>query len=105
MIHRDGNMIELEVKVDVYSDPNRKGEQKLLKKDLILRRLVDINAIQEIGEVFNHRGTVVRKECAVVLAGDDRIIVNLPYEEMIKFKKPMQIQGFRYGKKRRKRRV
>lgn len=89
---------------DIYSQPDKSGQQKLIKKNLISSIVLDTNNIQ-LQEFINNKGKIIKNKCTVKY-GNDYYILNHSYKEVkeLVFKSELQnpivVTGFiNYNKK------
>ena len=58
---------KFEVTSDLYSQPDAKGKQKLIKKGIITRLLVNTHDIKYVEEAFDTKGRIIPGVCDVII--------------------------------------
>ena len=81
--------VELKSKNDIWTEPDKQGKQKLVKRNVIARIYVDIKDIKGILEVYSYKGKVLKNECKIQHEQMGPLIVNHSYEYMKKLKEGM----------------
>ena len=72
---------ELKVLSDLYTLPDANGKQKLVKKNLITRLLVNTVDIRYVEEVINYKGKIVKGICAIKI-GEESFRIKHSYESI-----------------------
>lgn len=82
---------------DVYKEKLIDNEihEVLLKKDLVIRRHIDINDIASVSELSNDKGIVYKSRCVIATKDGNVYCVKHKFEEVIKLKQPIKVNGFR----------
>lgn len=86
-------VITLELIRDVYSQPDLKGKQKCIKKNLKYKKTFDTNFIQ-VEHFIDAKGNVSKKYC-LVCEGENLFKANHKFEYLEKLIKPLKINGFK----------
>ena len=74
--------IELKVISNIYSDPDKNGNRKIIKKNVISRINIHNRAsIVYHEEVLNRKGNIIKKECFIRMEGET-FRVKHSYEEL-----------------------
>ncbi len=81
--------IEIKISVDLVSQKN-----KLIKKDIHLRQMIDTEDIYSQQEIFNQRGNLVKNKCKIFVKDLGPLIVSHSYNEIKELVKPLVIKGF-----------
>ena len=72
-------MIEIKQIFNLY-DEDEKGKKKLIKKNIILKRQVNINDISNPSQIIGTKGAVVKKKCKIYVKDVGELIINHSYE-------------------------
>lgn len=56
---------ELKVISDIYSPPDKKGNQKLVKSGVITRLLVNTVDVRYVEEIVDSKGKVIKDSCSI----------------------------------------
>jgi len=56
---------ELQILNDIYSLPDKKGKQKLIKRNVISRMLINTEDIRFVEEVINKKGNIIKGICSI----------------------------------------
>lgn len=84
--------------VDIYSKPNKDKVQKLLKKDIVYKRVFDTDQIK-VEEFIDDKGKIVKDKCAIRY-DEEYIVIKEPYDQIKSLITPLVIKGFVYNKKK-----
>ena len=94
-------IIELEVITDIYSQPDKKGNVKLIKKDQICKKTFD-TAITTCEQHFNSRGNLVKTH-SIIVNNNNSYKVKHSYEYIKSLLGHIEVKGLikytRYVKK------
>ncbi len=74
---------QFKILVDIYGPPNEKGESKIIKKNIIKNKTIELHDITSIEELCNERGKVLKGMCAIE-CGDKQMVVKGKYHEIYK---------------------
>ena len=75
------------------SEPDKNGKQKLIKKDIQQRVILDTDKIVPF-EYINDRGNVVKKKCTIKVDNTEYHVLLYPYEKLKKLRLPIEVKGF-----------
>lgn len=89
-------LIIIECLTDVYSNPDKTGRQKLLKKNVRFKKSFETNQMT-IQHFIDSKGNVSKKY-SMVFEGENGFRVLKKFEELEKLVSPIKIQGFKIGK-------
>lgn len=89
--------IELKLKTDLYSEPDKKGKQKILKRNIPTRIFVHREDIKSVGEVYNKKGKVLTKECKIHILDIGPLIVSHSYEYIKQLKEEEEQKNTKIG--------
>lgn len=94
--------IELKFKAPLYSNPDRKGNQRLIKRSVVYTVGTDTDLIKTVCEVYKQNGEIDKKRCRIFHENLENLIVEYPYEEMWRLKNNdrFTVKGFQYGQNR-----
>ena len=94
-------IIELNVVSDIYSQPDKNGNTKLLKKDQIFKKTFD-SAVTTCEEFFNSKGNLV-KSYSIITNNNNSYKVKHSYEQVKCILGHIEVKGLvkytRYAKK------
>lgn len=82
--------VELKVLTDLINEKN-----KIIKKNIITKYLVDTENIQLPQEIFNSKGTVMKNKCKVVIKDIGSLIVNHSFTYIKGLIETKTIKGFK----------
>lgn len=84
---------------DIYSQPDRTGKQKLLKKNVQFKKSFE-TANMQIQHYIDSKGNISKKY-SMVFEGENGFRVLKKFEDLEKIVSPVKIQGFKLkeGKK------
>lgn len=89
---------------DIYSAPDDKGVQKLIKKNLIKLKSITIEEIKSVEEMVDNKGKVIKSQCIIEYNNDKVCVVKHPYTEVNRLIQGVighgRIMGFRYKNKK-----
>lgn len=63
---------EFNVVSDIYTIPNEKGKQRLIKKGVITRLLINTHDIRFVEEVFDNKGKLLPGVCDINIGDNSR---------------------------------
>lgn len=92
-------VITLTVLTDIYSKEDKKGNQKILKKDQEYKKQFETNEIRA-EHYLNTRGNPSKRTC-LIKEGDTYYKIKQSFEEIEKLTQPIKIQGFKLKNKRK----
>ncbi len=98
---------EFEVSNTLYSDPDKNGNQRIIKQGVISRIMLDIDRIAYPEELLTKDGKLIKGRCAVKYM-DEPITLNHSFKEVCTLLKkhpslnPVFIKGFKRYDQRRK---
>ncbi len=100
----DNKYIELSFRTSLYTEPDKDGKTKLIKKDIPIKVSVYINDISGHEEVFNNKGKILKGFCRIHHEKIGSIIVKESYSKIRQLKerddKPPHLPiGFKYKNK------
>ena len=93
-----GQRINLKIISNLYSDPDEKGNDRLIKKGIRTTINVDVDNIEYPTQIFNEKGKVLKNQCKIHLKDIGPITVNHSFEYLKKLKdvrEHIKIKGFR----------
>ena len=93
-------VVTLEVLTDIYSQPDKDGNTKMIKKDVIYRKQFDTTSML-VENYTNPKGQIVKKYC-IVKQDENYYKLNHSFEEIERLTQPLKFNGFKYGTKGRK---
>jgi len=82
------------VKSDIYSQPDKEGNSKVIRKGMITKIELDTNSIRMVEEVVNSKGQISRTSCNLNTYDNINIRVYEKYEECVKLVRSFRIIGF-----------
>lgn len=86
-------VITLEVITDIYSQPDKLGKRKLIKRNVKYNKTFDTNFLH-VQHLIDTKGNLSKKYC-IVLEGENSYKVNHKFDFVEKLIKPLKIKGFR----------
>lgn len=88
--------VTLQTKDHIWSEPNKKGKRKLLKRNVITKITVDINDIITIGELVDESGKLLKDYSRIHIKEAGPMIVNHSVDYLKKIKGSIRTQiGFK----------
>ena len=94
---------ELKVLQNLFSEPDENGEQRCIKKNLIIKQDVWTENILAHSQIYNERGRILKSQCMVLVDKVGPLLVKHSYEYITKIRDDEYRTtnvGFRYkGKK------
>ena len=91
-------LIELDIIADVYGPGSEDNQPKLIKKDIIYKKLFDTTQIKA-EEYVNNKG-IVAKSYVNIIEGENTYKCKHKYSDIIVKLKPIIVRGFMiHGKK------
>ncbi len=72
-------MVEIKQIFNLY-DENDKGKKKLIKKNILIKRQVNVNDISNPSQIINDKGSIVKKKCKIYVKDVGELIINHSYE-------------------------
>ena len=95
--------IELNVVSNLYSEPDKAGKQKLIKKNIHTKISVYVDDIQAHEEVFDNSGKLLTKSCRIHHKNLGPLIIKHTYKQILEIKNTSNIHntqptiGFKNG--------
>lgn len=91
--------VEINVAVDLVND-----NDKLIKKNIIIKHYIDTDDMRTPQEIFNSRGNIQKKRCKVFIKDIGPVIVEHSYNEIKSLieDKRIVIKGFRNEESKRR---
>ncbi len=86
-------MIVLTLATDVYSQPDKLGRQRIIKRNVKFKKSFDTNQIH-IQHFIDNKGLISNKY-SVICEGDKEYKAICKFEELEKLMLPIKIKGFR----------
>jgi len=86
-------VITLDIITDIYSQPDKNGNQKLIKKNVKFKKTFDTNFIQ-VQHFIDTKGNISKKY-SMVYEGDTAYKAVHKFEDVEKLIKPLKINGFK----------
>lgn len=88
--------IEVKIKSSLYTDPDEKGKQKLIKRNIITKRIINVDDKTAVEEVIDNKGKIL-KNCCRIFTREEPIVVNHNYEYIknLILKEKIVIKGYR----------
>lgn len=93
-----GNMMkQFKIVVDIYGIPDKEGVSKIIKKNVIKNKVINLHDVTSIEELCNERGKVLKGMCAIE-CGERQIVVKGKYQDIYKMLTTFNCKpvGFRY---------
>lgn len=96
---------ELKVIIDIYSTPDKEGNSKLLKKNVVKKKIFKIIEIETLEELINEKGKPLKTMCLVQYKGQQCILKH-KYHDIFKIMNkedntsPVKSIGFKYKNKK-----
>lgn len=90
-------VVTLDIITDIYSLPDKNGNQKLIKRNLKYKKTFDTNFMQ-VQHFIDTKGNISKKYC-LINEGDSSYKAAHKFEEIEKLVRPMKINGFKNTKK------
>jgi oligoribonuclease (3'-5' exoribonuclease) len=94
---------EFKILSDLYSEPDKEGKQKIIKRSIISRMLINTEDINFIEELVNKNGKIV-KNCCIMKVNNDSYRIKHSYDEIKEFLHynitAVSIKGFMYKNKK-----
>lgn len=89
---------EFKVLSDIYTLPDENGVQKVIKKNIVTKVLLDTEDIKYPEEIFNSKGVVLKGVCMIKLQDGEIKKLKHKYEEIKSLiatnETPTKIKGF-----------
>ncbi len=93
---------------DLYSDPDSKGHQRLIKKNVLLKVQLELDDISRIEQVIGSKNIPHKTKCLIYWGTQNTpILVQCSYTELVKLKEESLVQnkhktqvGFKYKNKK-----
>jgi hypothetical protein len=86
-------VISLRVLTDIYTQPDKNGNSKLIKKDVEYKKMFETNGL--LAEHYLSKKGVPSKRWCLVKEGDSYFRLNHKFEEIEKLIKPVEVKGFK----------
>ncbi len=90
-------LITLKILCDLYTEPNKNGVSKLIKKDVEYLKQFDTTRITVEQYVNAKTAKIIKKYC-LVIDNDKCYKANHRFEDLVKLDRHIEIKGFRSGK-------
>ena len=92
-----GKRVTLTVLTDLYTDPDKNGKERLIKKDIKTLMNIDIDHLEMPTQIINTKGSIVKNKCRIVLRDYGPLVVNHSWEEINELKNETRItiRGFK----------
>ncbi len=94
-----GKRVTLTVITDLYSDPDKNGKEKLIKRGIKTKMNIDTDHFDMCTQIINTKGDIVKNKCRILVRDYGPIVVNHSWEEINDLKNETkhrtQIKGFR----------
>jgi hypothetical protein len=89
--------IEIKHYSNIYSTPDKKGKQKLIKSNVLIKHYINTEDIVNITTIYSRQGNLYKTKCKITHDKLGEIIVDVPYEKMKQIKEDSRIivHGFR----------
>lgn len=69
---------------DLYAPPDKKGNSKLIKKNIITKIDIPIEDIFRVEEAIGNTGKVLKNKCVLVISQNQtHILVNHKYQDIV----------------------
>lgn len=75
-----GDFIELSYTIHLIEGPE--DNPKVIKRNLKVKKLVNVNDIKNPTQVFNDSGKILKNRCKIFLKDEGELVVNKSYEEI-----------------------
>ena len=76
---------EIQIITDIYTDIERKVKNKtiieeiLVKKEALSKKLIDVEDIISLSEVFGANGKVIKNQCKINIKNEGEFLLNSSY--------------------------
>lgn len=89
----------LKILNNLISSPDEEGNQRIIKKNIITTRNMEMDDVIGYEETFNNRGKILKNQCLLHLKDNNVIVVKHSFSEIERMKKAEKNKvGFKYGK-------
>ena len=78
--------VELRISTNLYSEPDNKGKQKLIRKNIPTKISIYLEDIQAHEEVFDNSGKILPKVCRIHHKTLGALVVKHPYTQITQLK-------------------
>lgn len=75
-----GDFIELSYSINLIEGPDDKP--KVVKRNLKVKKLVNVNDIKNPTQVFNNSGKILKNKCKIFLKDEGELVIDKSYEEI-----------------------
>lgn len=94
----------LSIRSDVVSQsPDKNGKHKLIKSNIITRKLVKVHDITNPEEVFDNKGKILKNYCRINL-NNETIVIKHSFDYIVKLidnnTTRFKVEGFKYKNKK-----
>jgi len=89
---------EFKILVDIWGPPDKEGKSKIIKKNILKRKSINLHDITSIEELTSDKGKILKNIC-MIECGEKQIVVKTSYSNIYNMvsrfntNKPI---GFRY---------
>lgn len=82
---------------DIYKEKlvGEEIHEVLIKKNLIIKKDIDIKDITTVSEIYNDNGRIYKGRCVITTKTGDMYYLKHKFEEIVELKKPIEVNGFR----------
>lgn len=91
--------ITLRFIIDIYSNPDKNGKQKVVKRNLKFKETVNTCDIKGIREYISGGGKIDKNKSVLIMEKEDLRTLDMPFEEAQYLKVSKTVLGFRRDKK------
>lgn len=88
-------VVTLDIVTDIFSEPDKAGKQKIIKRNLKIKKTFDTNFIRA-GHFIDNKGNISKKYCTIY-EGDLSYKAAHKFEDVEKLLSPVKIRGFHNG--------
>ena len=81
---------------DIYTAPDKNGNQKCIKKAALSRKAFEIHEIDGPEEMLGKKGEVIKGMCRIKYK-DEYFTIKHTFDEILKLTSPIEVRGFRHG--------
>lgn len=94
-----GKRVTLNVINDLYSEPDKNGKDKLIKRNIKTRMNIDIDMFEMPIEIINSKGNVVKNKCRIYVRDVGPMTIAHTWDEIMELKKDIRdhrtiVKGF-----------
>ena len=88
---------DLKVLNNLISAPDENGKVKMIKRNLVTIRNIDVDHIIGYEQTYNNKGIILKNQCLLYLTDNQMVVVKHSFEYIEKLKKNEKGKiGFKY---------